>query len=224
MKYSYFFLLGVILFGFSMLGCQKASNNSHDVISMDGIEFAKRLSCDTNFLDLISELESYNIFLLGFIKAENSTQDDLIKHVKNLQATNLTIDEQYEYLSRTFGSAFSARLKTHIWHCQRRIKLLKREHGEFQYETLISAIQMLNKSPNLHLSRDTSLYSFSDDRACGLRYFVCMGAVYAGAIICHAACTSTALAVPVCVAGCAAMQLHYSLECREKYCQQVNLN
>lgn len=60
---------------------------------------------------------------------------------------------------------------------------------------------------------------------CGWRYYLCAGAATSGAILCHGACSGTAIAttaglgIPACVAGCGIMQAYLIVECGDKYCK-----
>lgn len=63
-----------------------------------------------------------------------------------------------------------------------------------------------------------------EDSGCNWRYYVCMAAATAGAILCHAACDTTALAltagagIPACFLLCASLQTYAGIECGDKYC------
>lgn len=81
----------------------------------------------------------------------------------------------------------------------------------------------------MELLNETFNYNFVDDsqtlnRGCGWRYSVCLGAVFASAVLCHAGCDTTALAttaglgITVCVAACGALQVFGSVTCYDKYC------
>jgi hypothetical protein len=224
MKYSFIGILIFISFCIMGYGCQKTLNHPSDSVLGNSIEVGQRLAGDTCFINLLKELHGYNMFLLNSIDSGDFSKSDLDKQINYLQEANLSAPEQYEYLSGVFGNTFASRLKAHIEYSRESLAALKVKYGEFQYQALLSAVNSVLSSRNFGLNRGGSLYSFFDERACGFRYFLCMGAVYAGAIVCHSACASTAIAVPVCVAACATMQIHYSLECRDNYCQPINSN
>ena len=61
---------------------------------------------------------------------------------------------------------------------------------------------------------------------CNWRYYACSSAATAGAILCHAACETTALAttaglgIPACVALCSAGQAWAIILCADTYCKK----
>lgn len=212
-----------LIFSLSLIvlisGCSKKQTSPK-------LEDPNNLSEDELFVELVTETYDYLLVVTDNIKKGNMKQIEVQNGLQAIQAKNLSYDDQMKEIDILFKSDFSVRLQSHMKTYDKIWNTLKKKYKNISPDILSSECSDVlfkkyskNNTANVGLG---SRESFALD--CGFRYYLCAGAATAGAILCHAACDTTAVAttaglgIPVCVAACGTIQAYAMVVCADSYC------
>lgn len=203
----------IFLFSIStlLLGCSNESVEQEKVSVTADV-----LSQNRNFLNISNEMQSYSQFIKETIKKNKLSSSEVIKKIDIIFNSDLSSDEQSNKLNTLLETDFSARIKENARIIDSNWKILDSEFDNLDE-------QLLTDTFNYGLNLDNQTFAI-DEGGCGWRYYACISAAFAAAVICNAACDTTALAttaglgIPVCVAACGALQIFASVQCYDSYC------
>lgn len=204
-----------------IIGCSKDKSNAK-------LQDPTNLSEDEAFIELSTETYDYLLFISKIAKSNSLLQLDIQTQLSDLQSKSLPFAEQMTNIDIIFKGSISQRLKKHMEEYKSNWDNLK-----FKYSTITQEIlekecaEVLAKK---HQKQKTSQNVAQREAApdCGWRYYLCAGAATAGAILCHAGCDTTALAItaglgiPACVALCGTLQAFAIVQCSDSYCSPTN--
>lgn len=180
---------------------------------------SKELSEDSDFIKLVDEMDSFAIYIKQTTDNNNLSLTDVQTELENLKNQKLTYDEQLNEINDIFETPVSEKLVSHMENFSIRWGILKDK-----YENLDEAI-LTDAFNQVFEKRDVSIGGMPGQGGCGWRYNVCLAATYAGAVLCHGACDTTALAttagfgIPACVMACGTLQVYGVMQCYDTYCK-----
>lgn len=170
------------------------------------------LNENKDFIDLVLETENFNNFLYETIKKNSLETDSITSQMTALLNQDLSYENQIIEINKIFKSDVSKELTSNIKLFSEKFENLSKEY-DMRDEKLVKdayGIVLVQLIENNMLAR-------------GWRYNLCIVAAGAGAVLCHAACDTTALAttaglgIPACVALCGTLQVAASVQCWDNY-------
>lgn len=195
-----------------LISCNHEEN--HEKITKK-IATKENLSRDVNFLKISNEIEDFSNLIKTSIENNEIPANELINKIKSIQNTNLSYSEQINELSSLLKFDLQDRIIKNHQVISRNYSVLNSKYTNLDYKTLESTFEFDFKNSNVE-------YSKVD---CNWRYHLCISAAFAGAVLCHAGCDTTALAttaglgIPACVAACGTLQVYASVQCFDSYCK-----
>lgn len=166
------------------------------------------LNEDAIFIGMVNETYDYLKLLSFDVRASYLNRDDVSRSLFKLQYKNLSFDAQMKEIDGIFKASVSGRLKSHIVATQKSLHELTSIYGKIDAATMNREVEkVLARAPR-----------------CSWRYYLCAAAATAAAILCHAACESTALAttaglgIYACVMACGTLQAYAISECQRTHC------
>lgn len=175
---------------------------------------AEKLAQNENFLNISNEMNSYSQFIIEKIKNNKLPPSEIFYKIDSISNSGLSNNEQITQLSLLLETDVSERIKQNDIIIDFNWKMLDSEFDNLNLELLTDAFNFSKKNQTYSRVKGS----------CGWRYSVCLGAAYAGAVLCHAGCDTTALAttaglgIPACVAACGTLQIFASVQCYDSYC------
>lgn len=159
-------------------------------------------------------MNSYSQFILEKIKNHKLPSSEIFYRIDSISNIGLSSNEQIIQLSLLLETDVSERIKQNGIIINFYWKILDSEFNNLNIELLTDTFNFIKKNQTYSRVKGN----------CGWRYSVCLGAAYAGAVLCHAGCDTTALAttaglgIPACVAACGTLQVFASVQCYDSYC------
>lgn len=247
-----------LIFTVSFLSCKKeTSANTFLTLKKQALRppDSKDLSLDENFKTMVLSTESLIEVIAEEAKAKQLNLAMIQQKLGQLQSEGQFI--QIDKMNELFKSDLTAVLKNHMtavrnWDAMKKkysnvnAQLIEDATKKVLFNKLLdhlpipsSKIEVLKKKywdtdvSKLEEASQEILMEYyyaedSYDYCKWWKYTICSIGVTAGAILCHAACDTTALAttaglgIPVCFALCLSVQTAGMLECAERYCPLNN--
>jgi hypothetical protein len=172
------------------------------------------LSQNKNFLNISSEMLNYSQFIKETIKNNKLSSSEVTNRIDIILNSDLSSEEQISELSTLLETDLNERIKENARIIDSNWKILNSEFNNLDE-------QLLTDTFNYGLNLDNQTLARGD---CGWRYSLCLGGAFSGAVLCHAGCDTTALAltaglgIPACVALCGTLQVFASVQCYDSYC------
>lgn len=173
------------------------------------------LSEDNDFIELVAEMNSFKNFIDETITKQNLSLNNVVNQLSEINNQKLDYETQLLEINKIFNKSVSDRYIDHMkifntnWmSINKKFKSITPKYLEEEY------LAVMNKTDA----------SFSGGTGCGWRYNLCIVAAGAGAVLCHAGCDTTALAVsaglgiPACIWLCGTLQVAASVQCYDTYC------
>lgn len=210
-KLKFLFTLSIIFL--FVLGCNRENDDQEMLPLTQERTFisAKNLSLDINFLNIANEMQSYSQFLEEKIDNHNIPSKELKVKLEAILYGDLSSEEQIMKLNLLFDTNFGERILENAKIVNSNFRIINDKYNNINEGMLTSAFN----------------YSFkvNQNDGCSWRYYACLSAAYAGAVLCHAGCDTTALAttaglgIPACIALCGTLQVYASVQCLDTYCK-----
>lgn len=185
--------------------------------SDSNIFIQEKLSNDSNFIELVVEMEKFKNYTKDIIEKNKLDINNVQLELNSLNAENFDYDTQIKRINFIFKTDISERYAEHYKIFNKNWIAIKNKYSNIE-------IKNLEEAYNTVLSKtDAGLSDLSG--GCGWRYNLCIAAAGAGAVICHASCDTTALAttaglgIPACVWACTTLQVAASVQCYDTYCK-----
>lgn len=197
-------------------GCSKQSDEAFNSesklqeINRKAIN-SDELSNDPDFIKLVFEIDDFNNYLKEVISDNTLTSSNVQNSLNELKNKNLSYEEQLNQINSIFKTPISDRLVSHMNNFSVDWKTLSNKYNNLNEKVLLDSYVKVKE-------KDVSYSSKG-----GCRYNLCLGAAFAGAVLCHAGCDTTALAttagfgIPACIALCGVIQVALSAECYDNY-------
>lgn len=172
------------------------------------------LSKNKIFTIISEEMTDYSKFIKKTIEKHKLSSAELIPRIDSIVNSNLSGNEQLIKLNELLNTDVSGRVKRNAEIISFNWKNLKTEYKINE--------EILQKAFEIKLTEDKEYNS--KVQPCPWRYYLCLGAAYSGAVLCHAGCDTTALpataglGIPACVALCGSLQVFASVQCYDSYC------
>lgn len=183
-----------------------------------------KLSEDKAFIDLTVETYEYLIFIANQTTTKNLSFSILNKKLSELQNKNLPFLDQMVNIDLIFKGNVSERLYQHMKVYKKNWLDIRSRYTNLNRDVLErECAEVLAKKFGKELNNENQNL-LEPSGGCGWRYYLCSGAATAGAVLCHAACDTTALAttaglgIPVCVLACGTLQAFAMVQCSDNYC------
>lgn len=200
---SFIGFLLILILSLSNTGCTKSSLSA-DVVP---------LHQDKNFVAIITTTDS----LITSIKEEinnNKIEYSLIKlKLEQLVSKNVSEPEQVKQLENILGSGIALKIQEYSNKFSKNWTVLNTKN--ITSDQLQKECELVFKTKYL---LNNPVEGGGDGAGCGWRYYICMAAATAGAIICHSACVTTGPGVVACVALCLTLQAQAAVICSDNYC------
>lgn len=208
-----FLQIFILAFSFStfLVGCSN-ENVEQEKVSVT----ADVLSQNRNFLNISNEMHNYSQFIKETIKKNKLSSSEVTNQIDIILNSGLSSDDQIIELSTLLETDLSERIRENARVIDSNWKILNSEFDNLNE-------QLLTDTFNYGLNLDNQTFARAD---CGWRYSLCLGGAFAGAVLCHAGCDTTALAltaglgIPACVAACGTLQVFASVQCYDSYCSE----
>jgi hypothetical protein len=190
----------------------------------------ENLSSDKEFISLVLEMNDFAAKLSDRIN-KNGLRLDLVRNeFAKLKSEDLEYQLQTNRINQILKSDFSNEITLHNKVFNEKWGYVKKNYPSVSTEVLErECLEVLinAKSTNIQGNNIRNL-SIDEIKAnsCGWRFSLCAAGATAGAILCHAGCDTTALAltaglgIPACVALCATLQIAAGVKCHDEYCDQ----
>lgn len=216
----------ITIIGF-MIGCSKDKGNSTN----EKLKDPNNLSEDKAFIDLTKETYGYLLFISTTVKSNSLSLPTVQTQLYDLQSKNLTFTEQMNNIDIIFKGNFSTRLNEHMIAYKKNWEYIKSKYSTIHQNVLekecaeVLANNYTKQNGSKNVAKKLALVE-----DCNWRYYLCAGAATAVAILCHAGCDTTALAltwglgIPACVALCGTLQVLAIVQCHDTYCTPINPN
>ncbi len=212
MKKLVFGLIATVLFmNFSIANPLIKGNLNEIVINLNN---PKSISEDQNFIDLVLEMENFSLYIYEAIKDKNQIES-VKNQLEELNNKSLDYNNQLIEIDKIFNSSVSERVVVNMNVFSLKWKQITSKYKYINNNELTDAyglvVEKLIKENKINTSRR------------GWRYSLCIVAAGAGAVLCHAACDTTALAttaglgIPACIALCGTLQVFASVQCYDNY-------
>ncbi|MFN4199434.1 MAG: hypothetical protein ACK4FS_10450 [Flavobacterium sp.] len=219
MKKLIYSLSIVILFS-----CSNENNNNENVnskhnqlntnfrLNENDQLIANQISEEAKFIELVIEMQSFKDYIAQKIELNNLTLADVQSELEALNDLNLNYEDQIAEINNIYKENVEQRYNEHLSIYNNTWFYIKEK-----YE--IEDIEILEEASFLVAQR-----YLSADVGCGWRYYLCIGAATAAAVLCHGGCNTTALAttaglgIPACVWACGTIQISMSVGCYDNYC------
>lgn len=173
------------------------------------------LAENENFIALTNDMFDYLEFTIAVKNRQSLDFESLESSLRALESSNSTYMEQLTAINELFNEDITEILSQHMATFSSNWRVINENLGSLSNEEIEEATAEILRI------RLSTLEAPND---CGWRYYLCMTAATAGAILCHAACDTTALAttaglgIPACVALCATLQVAAGVQCFDNYC------
>ncbi len=198
-------------------GCSKQSDEAFNSesklqeINRKAIN-SDELSNDPDFIKLVFEMDTFNNYLKEVISDNTLTSSNVQYSLNELQNKNLSYEVQLNQINSIFNTPISDRLVSHMNNFSVERKTLSNKYNNLNEKVLSdSYIKVKEKEMNVNYASK------------GWRYKLCLSVAFAGAVLCHAGCNTTALAttaglgIPACIALCGIIQVGLSADCYDNY-------
>jgi hypothetical protein len=179
------------------------------------------LSDDENFVQLVTETQEFMMFLATEIQAKSLPKSTLIESLMELEALNLCFDQQMTSIDKIFQGNVSVHLKSYMETFRKNWQQLLRNYG--QIDPTILSIETEEVFLEIALNANNG-YDVALGEDCSWRYFFCAAAATSAAMLCHGACSGSAIAVtaglgiPACIILCASIQVYMFIQCEVAHC------
>ncbi|MDH7445716.1 hypothetical protein [Aquimarina sp. 2201CG14-23] len=175
------------------ISCSKDDSIETQALEKDARETEISLSDDKDFIALTIEMQNYASFLEDVMNKNSLNVNELEKKLIQLQQEGLELDEQSKEIDKLFRYSVSVRTTAYTKAFSKRWNMIKERYGNIKQSNLESSFAKV-------LGTNTILSGGGSD-GCNWRYYLCMGAAYAGTLICHAGC-SLGIGGPACYTLC----------------------
>ncbi|MBW1298740.1 hypothetical protein [Aquimarina litoralis] len=209
----------IFLFCLSLfvISCSTDDSVENQLIQNDSIEKSTRqisalLSEDKDFISLTLEMEKYASFLENVISKSTLNVNELQNRLIALQEQGLEFNEEARELDKLLAYPVSTKTTEYSKNFSKKWSIILKKYGNVKQSDLeysFAKVFEQNKS------------SFGSDYfGCNWRYYLCVGAAYAGAVICHAGCIGGTLGIgtPACVLFCGIGMTYAGVVCYDTYC------
>jgi hypothetical protein len=211
-------ILGLLVLLTIITGCTKKSEEAFkseskfQEMNRKSIN-SDELSNDPDFIKLVIEMDTFNKFLKEVISDNTLSLNNVKYNLNELENKNLSYEVQLTQINSIFKTQMSDKLVSHMNNFSGEWKTLSNKYNNLNEKVLSdSYIKVKEKEININYASKG-----------GWRYNLCLGAAFAGAVLCHAGCDTTALAttaglgIPACIALCGVIQVALSADCYENY-------
>ncbi len=199
-----------------LVGCEKQT-------SEEKYRDPKELSEDKTFISLTIDMRDFVNLLTETVKAKSLSIYSVHSQLLELKNQNKTSQEQLIKIDKIFKTTISNKINEHMLFFSENWQIIKNKYGPISQEILEKeCLEVLKLDRGSKSNSNVSIKTMVAD--CGWRFSVCVGAATAGAILCHAGCDTTALAltaglgIPACVALCGTGQVMAGVACYDNYC------
>lgn len=204
------------------ISCSTENNTEKENISSlkdskSDVFTQQQLSEDSNFIELVVEMESFKNYAKGIIENNNLDINNVQSELNSLNAENLDYETQIKKINFILKTDVSIRYAEHYKIFNRNWSVINKNYPNIEVQNLEEAYH------NVLAKTDAGGGELSG--GCGWRYNLCIVAVGAGAVLCHAGCDTTALAttaglgIPACIWLCTTIQVAASVECYDTHCK-----
>lgn len=168
------------------------------------------LKNDETFISFVQEVLDFNIYLIETI---DQSPFDFDSFLEKLEYIEHEFPQDHESQIIEIGKLFEDGMfeERFRWNLERISYFdsqLTQRYGPMVYDYAEDAIVDIIEEGVISLCR------------CGWRYNLCIGAAFAGALLCHGGCTggTAGFGAPACIAICLTMQGYASVLCYDNYC------
>lgn len=212
----------IVVFSVIIIGCKKESQKSITY------EDPSKLSEDKVFIKLTFATNGFLVSLADHINRNTIKKMDLLSSLHKMESKHLDYNQQLIELNNIFkGDA--ATIFTNFYQTTSSLwDNIKKRYASIPNEMLekecLEVLSNRSSTESDDLIKNKRSYMEKEEGGCGWRYYLCASAATAGAILCHAACEGSAIAVtagmgiPACLVACGTLQAYAITECADKYC------
>lgn len=188
------------------------------------------MSEDKVFIKLTFQTNDFLVSLADRINRNNIKQIDLLLSLSKMESKHLDYNQQIVELDNIFKGNVSTifinfyQTSSSLW------DNIKKRYASIPNEVLekecLEVLSNRSATESSDLIKKKRSYMEKEEGGCGWRYYLCASAATAGAILCHAACEGSAIAVtagmgiPACIVACGTLQAYAITECADKYCSK----